>query len=175
MTDFEGIDEIVENANAVQLVFHVRRDWLADADAAYDEVRRKADACRRFLVSPAFKERFGMKPGSLMMKASRQPPADVMEEMARLGADVMVGNLPFLGETAAPTANCMICGRAGFQPNLMSMTDHGLTCPTCFNAWSMRANSTSFGSSYGLSSWQWARIVIAVSVLFIGFMLRVCT
>ncbi len=176
MTEIDGIDEIVETPTAVQLVFHVRRDWLAEADDAVAEANRKADACRRFLLSPDFKARFGQKPGTLVLKATRQPPGDVLADMARLGADVIVGNLPVLGDGGQPTVSCGVCGRGGFLNHQMSMTERGLTCPTCFNAWSMRANAAAAASANSLSgsSTLWWRVLIAVCVFVIPAMIRAC-
>jgi hypothetical protein len=176
VSDVEGIDEINETATEVQLAFYVRRDWLADADAVVEEARWKAQCARSFLVSPAFKQRFGMKPGSLMMKATRQPPADIMAEMARMGADVTVGGVPMVGSDALATASCAVCGRTGFASNQMSMTERGLTCPTCFGAWQMQQDqrAMSYGRSSGMSSWQVARIVIGLSIVLIAAAMRAC-
>lgn len=173
MSDIQDIDEIVDTPTAVQLVFHVRRDWLGDADEAMAEAYRKADACRRFLLSPEFKARFGQKPGTLVLKASRPPPGEVLADMARLGADVVVGNLPVLGDGGMPTVACGVCGRGGFVNTQMSMTERGLTCPTCFNAWSMRAsNAADSGSLSG--GFQWWRILIVVFAIVIPAMIRAC-
>jgi hypothetical protein len=182
VSDVEGIDEINETATEVQLVFHVRRDWLGDADEAVAEARRKADMARNYLLSPAFKQRFGMKPGTLLMKASRQPPADIMSEMARLGADVMVGGIPMIGSDIVAGASCAVCGRPGFMSNQMSMTERGLTCPNCFSAWQMHQDRRAmsgygyggYGRGGGMSSWQVARIVIGITVVIIAAALRAC-
>ncbi len=175
VSDVEGIDEINETATEVQLVFHVRRDWLADADEAVAEARN-------YLLSPAFKQRFGMKPGALLMKASRQPPADILSEMARLGADVMVGGIPMIGSDIVAGASCAVCGRPGFMSNQMSMTERGLTCPNCFSAWQMHQDRRAvggygyggYGRGGGMSSWQVARIVIGITVVIIAAALRAC-
>jgi hypothetical protein len=174
----EGIDEIIETATAVQLVFHARRDWLAEADEAAQEVAWKTACCARFLRSPEFKQRFGMKPGTLVMKAARQPPADVMSDLARIGADVEVGRIGMAGQAAPATVTCAVCGRDGFLNSQMSVTERGLTCNGCFSLWvarqDLRPSGAGSGGLTGSGNWTAMRIVIAIVVFTLLTALRHC-
>jgi hypothetical protein len=176
-TDVEGVDEIVEQAHSVQLVFHVRRDWLAEADEAAQEVAWKSDRCAQFLRSPDFRQRFGMKPGTILMKSARHPPGDVLAQLARLGAEVEVGTIPLAGQSAS-LVSCAVCGRSGFVNAQMSMTERGLTCPTCFNAWSNQ-QALAYPQSGSLTparspGWIAARVIIGVTLVVLLNVLRHC-
>ncbi len=173
-SDVEGIDEIIETPTAVQLVFHVRRDWLAEPDEAAQEMAWKSERCAAWLRSPEFKQRYGMKPGVLVMKAARQPPADVMTDAARLGCDVEVGRIALAGEAAPSLSRCAVCGRDGFANPEMSVTERGLTCPTCFSSWvqaqDLRASRHGLGGG-GFRVW---RVVIGFGIFFVLTVLRHC-
>jgi hypothetical protein len=181
-SDIEGIDEIVETASAIQLVFHVGQDWLAEADQAAAETARKREACTAFLRSPEFRTRFGMRPGTILMKSARQPPPDVLADMARIGADVEVGTIGLVGGPSVALVACAACGRGGFASNQMSVTERGLTCPACFAAWSMQQDlrgrgsygSLTYPSGGGMSGWTIARILIALAVVSLSA-LRACS
>jgi hypothetical protein len=180
-SDIEGIDEIIETPSAIQLVFHVRHDWLGEADQAAAETARKREACTGFLRSQDFRTRFGMRPGTILMKSARQPPPDVLADMARIGADVEVGTIGVAGGPPVALVACAACGRSGFVSTQMSVTERGLTCPACFAAWSMqqdlrgRGNYGSLTSSGGgMSAWTIARILIALAVISLSA-LRACS
>jgi hypothetical protein len=179
VSDIEGIDEIVETPSAIQLVFHVRHHWLAEADQAAAETHRKEEACAAFLRSPEFRVRFGMRPGTILMKSARQPPPDVLSDMARIGADVEVGSVGLIGGPPVSLVACAACGRGGFANSQMSMTERGLTCPACFAAWSTQQDlrGRSYGAltnpSGGMSGWTIARILIALVVVSLSA-LRAC-
>lgn len=125
------IEETVETDVGVHLVFRVALDWETEREQAVAQMERKVAALQKYAASPAYRERFGQRPGVLRMRTPRPPPSivDVVMTEAGVEVEVMVRPVP------EKEVRCAICGRQGLEEQKVLMTSHGWACPSCFRAW----------------------------------------
>ena len=117
-------------AQAVHLVVSVDGDWDLARSETVAEAEQRCESAQEFAESERFRNRYPGRVGVVRLVVKHAPPEIVREVLTERGVEIEL-----LGESASGDKTCALCKREKLAENVVSMTDEGWACPSCFRAW----------------------------------------
>ncbi len=136
-SDIEGISALRVTAQAVHLVLSSSGDWESARADTVSEVEGLCDRAEAFAQSEAFARRFPNRSGVLRLVLAFAPPEIVRQVLTERGVEIEVASESKSGDKA-----CDLCQRQNLSDQVVSMTDEGWACPSCFRAWLARQDAS---------------------------------
>lgn len=136
-SDIDGISALRVTPQAVHLVLASSGDWEAARAETVAEVERLCDLAEAFAQSGEFARRFPNRSGVLRLVVQHAPPEIVRQVLTERGVEIEVA-----AESKTGDKSCELCQRQGLSDQIVSMTDEGWACPSCFRAWLARQDAS---------------------------------
>jgi len=135
-SEVSAIDSMLRTRHAVHLVVSVNGDWDAARAETVAQAESRCESAQAFADGELFRARYPGRVGVVRLRTQHAPPDIVSQVLTERGVEIEV-----IDSSAQGDSRCSFCGRDKLQEQLVSMTDEGWACPSCFRAWLLRQQS----------------------------------